>query len=268
MNSGSNTRTLKKPERHTQILLELRLAPHVRISDLARTFGVTTETVRRDIADLSARGLLQKSHGGASPRAPGTHRVLNERQRERVDERRQLAGLAVRLVNDGQSLMIDAGATTMEFARAVAISGKTLTVFTNSLQVAMILGTSSAVRIIMTPGDYLNEEAALTGIETCAFLRRYHVDACFLGASALDQSGVSESVVGFAEVKRTMIEQCNSPYFLIDGSKFGKRHLVKVAEMDEIGSLITDTRPAGSLADVLKNHCVETLLPDETAKRL
>ncbi|MEO9779783.1 MAG: DeoR/GlpR family DNA-binding transcription regulator [Sedimentitalea sp.] len=266
MNTGSDRQNLKKPERHAQILLELRLAPHVRISDLAKTFGVTTETVRRDIAELSAQGHLQKSHGGASPRAPGTHRVLNERQRERVDERQKLAQLAVGLVDDGQSLMVDAGATTMEFARALAISGKTSTVITNSLQVAMILGTSAVIRVLMTPGDYLNEEAALTGTETCAFLRRYHVDACFVGASALDQSGVSESVAGFAEVKRTMIERCRAPNFLIDGSKFGKRHLAMVAEVGEIGTLITDTRPKGGLADALQTHCVEALLPQGFAK--
>ncbi|MFT6537762.1 MAG: DeoR/GlpR family transcriptional regulator of sugar metabolism, partial [Loktanella salsilacus] len=175
MDTRAEYKNLTKAERHQQILLELRLAPHVRISDLAETFSVTTETVRRDIADLATRGLLQKSHGGASPRAPGTHRVLDERQREHVSERRQLAQVAVTTVDNGQSIMIDAGATTMEFARALALSGKTVTAITNSLQVAMILGTAPDINVIMTPGQYLNDEAALVGTETCQFLRQYHV---------------------------------------------------------------------------------------------
>lgn len=71
MDTGTERRNLRKAERHAQILLELRLAPHVRVSDLAASFDVTTETVRRDIAELSAQGLLQKSYGGASPARRG-----------------------------------------------------------------------------------------------------------------------------------------------------------------------------------------------------
>ncbi|QCO57097.1 DeoR/GlpR transcriptional regulator (plasmid) [Pseudorhodobacter turbinis] len=252
---------LKKSERHTQILLELRLAPHVRVVDLAAKFGVTTETVRRDIADLSAQGLLQKSHGGASPCASGTRRVLDERQRERLEERRRLAHKAAHLVQDGQQLMIDAGSTVMEFARALAVLHRQVTVVTNSLQVAMILGSSEGTTVIMTPGSYLNDEAALVGTETCDFLRRYHVDACYLGASALSEAGVSEAIDGFAAVKRTMMEQSATRYFLMDGSKFGQRHLVKIADIAEIGHLVTDRRPDGALAAALGAENTKIILP-------
>jgi len=262
MDTGTERRNLRKPERHAQILLELRLAPHVRVSDLAASFEVTTETVRRDIAELSAQGLLQKSYGGASPRAPGAQSVLDQRQREHVDERRQMAQLALTRVTDGQTLMIDAGATMMEFARALAMSGKAVTVLTNSLQVAMILGSSDAVRVIMTPGDYLNAEAALTGTATCDFLRGYNVDACFLGASALDETGVTEAIAGFAEVKRTMLAQSRTGHFLIDGSKFGKRHLTQVIALDEMGCLITDIAPTGALDAALDCHRTPIILPN------
>ncbi|MGY9050069.1 hypothetical protein P775_22675 [Puniceibacterium antarcticum] len=210
---------------------------------------------------LNSEGLLQKSHGGASPRAPGTHQVLDERQFERVGERGKLAQNAAGRVRDGQSLMIDAGSTTMEFARALAHAGTRITAITNSLQVAMILGTSRDARVIMTPGHYLNAEAALIGTETCAFLRRYHVDACFLGASALNDAGVSEAVEGFADVKQTMLEQSVQRYFLIDARKFGTAHLTKVAEICDIGTLITDVRPTDALAKALEQQGVEILLP-------
>ncbi len=261
MTNEPERRHLRKRERHTQILMELRLAPHVRVSDLAARFGVTTETVRRDIEHLSSEGLLQKSHGGASPRAPGAHRVLDERRHERLEERGQLARRAAALVTEGQSLMIDAGSTTMEFARAIALAGTQVTAITNSLQVAMILGTSPAVRVIVAPGSYLHAEAALTGTETCAFLRRYNVDACFLGASALGEAGVSEAVDGFADVKRTMMEQSGASHFLIDASKFGRVNFNSVAAIGEIGTLITDSRPIGPLASVLDEQGVKIILP-------
>ncbi|WP_050527307.1 DeoR/GlpR family DNA-binding transcription regulator [Pseudorhodobacter aquimaris] len=261
MSGGPDHLSLKKTDRHSQILLELRLAPHVRVVDLAAQFGVTTETVRRDIADLSAQGLLQKSHGGASPCASGTHRVLDERQRERLEERRRLAHKAAHLVQDGQNLMVDAGSTVMEFARALVVLHRQVTVITNSLQVAMILGSSEKARVIMTPGTYLNDEAALVGAETCEFLRRYYVDACFLGASALSEAGVSESIDSFAAVKCRMMEQSVTRHFLIDGSKFGQRHLVKIADSSEIGCLVTDRRPDGELACALGRGNTRIVLP-------
>lgn len=261
MRDTSTRKNLKKQERHSQILLELRLAPHVRVSDLAATFNVTTETVRRDIAELNALGFLKKSHGGASPHAPGAHRDLEERRRERVDERRRLGRAAADIVQDGQSLMIDAGATTMEFARALAFSELKLTVITNSLQIAMILGVSPDVSVVITPGHYLNNEAALTGAHTCSFLRLFQVDACFLGASALGNDGVSESIYGFSEVKRTMIDQSSTRVFLIDASKFGKRHLYKVADTDEIHTLITDAAPTGQLRKALETHGTTVMVP-------
>lgn len=252
-------RNLRKPERHEQILMELRLAPHVRVSDLAARFGVTTETVRRDIEYLSKEGLLQKSHGGASAQAPGAHRVLDERRHERLSERGQLARRAAALVSDGQSLMIDAGSTTMEFARAITLARTRVTAITNSLQVAMILGTSSAAKVIMTPGNYLHEEAALTGTDTCDFLRRYNVDSCFLGASALGEDGPSEAVEGFAAVKCAMMEQSGAHHFLIDSSKFGRVHLNRVADLSNMGILVTDAAPTGRLARALDAQGIKTI---------
>lgn len=260
MNDGTDQRTSGKQDRHRQILLELRLVPHVRISDLAARFGVTTETVRRDIEHLNKEGLLQKSHGGASPCAAGMHRVLDQRRHERIGERGRLAQKAATLIQEGQSLMIDAGSTTMEFARAVALAGTPVTVITNSLQVAMILGTSKAARVIMTPGRYLHEEAALVGPETCKSLRNYNVDACYLGASALGETGVSEAVDGFADVKRTMMEQSAARHFLIDASKFGLQHLTRVAKISEMGVLFTDARPEGRLAAALGEHGIDIAL--------
>lgn len=257
---GAQTR-LRKKKRHEQILMELRLASHVRVSDLAARFGVTTETVRRDIEDLNRAGLLEKSYGGASARSPGAHRGLDERRRERIGERESLARRAVAMVRDGQSLMVDAGATTMEFARALALAGTQVTVITNSLQVAMILGTSRSARVVLTPGDYLNAEAALVGPDTCEYLHRFNVDRCFVGASGLSDVGVTEAVQGFAEVKRAMMERSLAPTFLIDSSKFGQVYLSQVATVSEIGTLVTDAIPTDRLMKTLESQGVEIVRP-------
>lgn len=239
---------LKKAERRRQILLELRLKPHVRVTELAAQFGVTTETVRRDMEELSEEGLLRRAHGGASSAGPGVHRDMDERRLERVAERRRLGRFAATLVADGETIMVDAGTTTMEFARALAIEERRVTAITNSLQVAMMLGQSSAARVRLVPGSYVREEAAIVGPDACYYLARYNVDACFIGAAGLSEVGVTEVVEGFDAIKRTMMRQSAACRFLIDSSKFGRTHLARVAKFEEIGMLITDTPPTGALA--------------------
>lgn len=255
----------RKSERRRQILLELKLQPHVRIADLAERFSVTTETVRRDIEELSREGLLRRAHGGATVPHPGGYGDLDERRRQRIAERERLGRFAASLVSDGETLMIDAGSTTMEFARHLAIAETRLVAITNSLQVAMTLGQSSAARVILAPGRYLSQEAAVIGTETVAFLSRYNVDACFIGASGLSEQGVSEAVEGFDAVKRAMMRQSASRRFLVDASKFGRTHLAVVAAMNEIGTLVTDHPPPSPLADRLRREGVRVLTPEDAA---
>lgn len=253
-------RRLKKADRRRQILLELRLKPHVRVSELAAQFGVTTETVRRDMEELSDAGLLNRAHGGASAAAPGIHRDMDERRLERVAERERLGRFAARLVADGDTIMIDAGTTTMELARALAFEERRVTAVTNSLQVAMMLGQSPAASVHLLPGSYMREEAAVVGAEACEYLGHYNVDACFLGAAGLSESGVTEAVAGFDAIKRTMMRQSGTRYFLIDSSKFGRTHLSRVARCDEIGTLVTDAPPEGSLAAAMRRTEVDVLV--------
>lgn len=260
MTPPPETRRFRKSERQEQILLELKFKPHVRVAELAAQFGVTTETIRRDMEALSGEGLLHRAHGGASAPHPGGYRDLDERRRERIGERERIGRFAASLVAPGTTLMIDAGATTIEFARSLAFRGTPVTVITNSCEVAMILGRGPAARILLAPGEYLALEGATIGAETCAFLARHNVDACFLGAAGLSEAGVTEAVEGFDAVKRAMMYQAAQRRFLIDGSKFGRTHLARVAAFDEIGSLITDCAPPAELSRRLDEGGAEVMV--------
>lgn len=158
--------------------------------------------------------------------------------------------------------MIDAGSTTVEFARALAAAGWRGTAVTNSLQVATILGSVSGARVILAPGEYRNGEAAVIGTETCEFLARFNVDACYLGAAGLSQAGATEVVDGFAAIKRTMRAQARSVNFLIDSSKFGRTHLVTVAAPCDVGHLFTNARPDEDLAALLQGAGTRISIPD------
>lgn len=260
MNQTVKSRRNKKKRRHAQILLELKLKPHVRVADLAAQFGVTTETIRRDIGDLAREGLLQRAHGGASASPPGALRDLDARRRERVAERERLGRFAASLVSDGDSVMIDAGSTTMEFVRFLAFAETRVTAITNSLQVAMMLGQSPNATVRLAPGTYMPREVAVIGTETCDYLSGFHADACFIGAAGISEAGVTEAIEGFGDVKRAMMRQCRSPRFLIDASKFGQTHLMQVAGIDEIGTLVSDRRPEPPLSRKLQECGVQVLV--------
>lgn len=255
--SAASGRRFKKPERRSQILLELKLKPHVRIAELASQFDVTTETIRRDLDALSEEGRLSRDHGGASAPHPGARRNLDERRIRRIKERQKIGQIAASMVAEGDTIMIDAGSTTMEFARSLAHAGTRVLAITNSLQIAMILGQSSAARVLLAPGYYLPQEAAVVGNETVEFLSRYNADACFLGASGLSLSGVTEAVEGFDHIKRSMLQRSRRVRFLMDATKVGQTHSVTVAQPGEFDTLITDRVPPREIANTLRRGAVE-----------
>jgi len=247
---------LKKSDRRGQILLELKLHPHVRISELARRFNVSTETVRRDVDALSDDGLIARAHGGASAPSQGHYPSLEERRSARVEERERIAGLAAATVQDGETVMIDSGSTTIELAKALAFRSVACTVITNSLPVAMTLGHGPA-NVMLCPGEYQPAESAVIGTETLEFLRHYRVDRCLIGASGFSVEGISETVAGFAAVKREMLRRATTRQVLIDSGKFGVTGLLRVGEMEELDTLFTDARPKPDLVTALEAARVE-----------
>lgn len=251
---------LRKDERRRQILLELRLRPHVRVSDLAERFQVSSETVRRDLEQLSGDGLLDRAHGGASAATTGHYPTFDERANARVHERERIGRLAASLVAPGETLMIDSGSTTLMLARFLAFEGTPCTVVTNSFPVAMTLGQSETVKLIICPGDYLSSESAVIGTDTIAFLERHQVDRCLIGASGLSAFGPSEAVRGFAAVKRAMIRQSAISQLLVDCGKFGRKSLALVGQLSDLTSVVCDAPPAGGLTDALGHADVEVLV--------
>ncbi|MEM1429819.1 MAG: DeoR/GlpR family DNA-binding transcription regulator [Pseudomonadota bacterium] len=258
--SGSDTETtgapdvarpkVRKAERRKQILLELKLRPHVRIGDLAELFGVSGETIRRDVEALSGDGLISRAHGGASALVHGRYPAFNERAVARIEERERIGRCAAALVEPGETVMIDSGSTTLQCARFLAFNGTDCTVVTNSLPIAMALG-SGAAEVILCPGDYLSAEAAVVGVETVDFIERHSVDRCLIGASGLGAEGPTEAVRGFAAIKRAMLRQSAQAHLLIGGDKFGKRGLARVGAMAHLSSVVTDTAPDEALSAAL-----------------
>lgn len=251
---------LRKAARQEQILSELQLRPHVRIGEMARRFGVSAETIRRDMDELGRDGRLAREHGGASTSRFGNFPGYGERRLERTTEREAIGRTAAALVQDGHRIMIDSGATTFQMARALALTATPCTVVTNSLEIALTLAASKAVEVFQCPGQLLPSEAATTGIDTVDYLKGFRVDACFIGASALNVQGIQETVPGFADVKKAMIASATQAHLLIDSQKFdlpGFRHAGDLVSLDTV---VVDRRPEEALAEELEAAEVSVLV--------
>lgn len=242
---------LKRSERFERIIDELRASATVRISRLADEFGVSTETVRRDIDELSRRGLVDRTYGGAAVRPMGREAAVNERYQTLVDERSRIGACAAGLVEPGDVLMIDSGSTTTHFAQRLAAIGKNLTVLTNCIGVAVALGQNPKLRVILCPGDYNPREGGTFGPETTALLRRFHADKAVVGASGLTVDGPVDVDSRASWVKRAMIERSERRLLLIDKAKFEARSLEVVCPLADLDDVVTDAKPSPPLSKAL-----------------
>jgi DeoR/GlpR family transcriptional regulator of sugar metabolism len=248
----SDRARLRKPERHERIIAELRANPTVRIAKLAQAFEVSTETVRRDLDELSRSGKVNRTYGGAALPPMGFEPGVNERLNEFVEERRRIAERAADLVKTGEVVMIDGGSTTTHFARRIAAESRDLTVVTNSLGVATVAALNPSIRVIVCPGDYMAREGIVSGPETIAFLSRFHGDMAVIGAGGLTVEGPSEVHSGSAWVKRTMLARCPRGVLVVDRSKFDTPRHELVCALDELDDVVVDAAPDADLGDALE----------------
>jgi DeoR/GlpR family transcriptional regulator of sugar metabolism len=254
---------LRRGDRFERIMAALRVGSSVRIADLAARFGVSTETVRRDLDELSRQGLVDRTYGGAAPAASFHELAVDERARERIDERRRIGACAAGLIEDGDVLMIDSGSTTVHFAQQLATAAPRVTVLTNCLGVALALGSLSETRVVLCPGDYHVQEGGVFGPETAAFLQRFRATKAVIGASGLTVEGPVELDSAATWVKRAMIERAARRYLLIDESKLETQSIETVCPLCQIDDLVTSGPPPAVLRDALDSAGVEVHVAGE-----
>jgi len=243
---------LNQQERHAQILALLRRDGIVRIATLARTFGVTTETARRDLDELAENGALQRTYGGGASRSLIDEPGIGLRGLVHAPQRTRIAATAAALVEAGDALMIDAGSTTSLFAAALAARNLHLTVVTNCIPVAAALGAADRCRVIVSPGDYVAREAGVFGTEAVAFLRRFQANKAFIGAGGVSADGMTDADSAGCAIKRTMLERADRGFLLADSSKFDVVQFERVGPLAAIDDLVSEIAPPRKLAAALK----------------
>ncbi len=245
-----------KAGRQRQIIADLRLHPAIRVGELAGRLGVSTETIRRDLAELDGRGLISRTYGGAMRPVvfePG----LAEREGLMVAERQRIAAAAAGRVERNDILMIGGGATTLHFANQVAALDLPLTVITHAFSIAMALAVNPLVRVLMLPGEYDSREGLIHGAETVEALQHFRANKAFLGASGLTVEGPNDAAMGPGQVYGAMTRRASRTLVLADHSKFDRPSLMVYGPWSAAVTLVSDARPEGALAEILAESGTE-----------
>jgi DeoR/GlpR family transcriptional regulator of sugar metabolism len=238
----------KKHLRQEQILAALDRNPSMRVSELAETLEVSSETIRRDLIHLDEAGRINRTYGGAV-RGQVSEPHLAERLGQQIKARQAIARLAAELIGDAETIFIGGGATTLHFARALRSTTRRLTVLTPAHRVATELSENNTIQIMCLPGIFDGKEGLVTGAETLASIRRFHTPYAFMGASGVDPGGVSEAMLAASEVYQAMIESADTTFILADQTKFGNRALRYITGWAETIHLVTDAAPNAALLD-------------------
>lgn len=229
-------------DRRMKILELLREEGSAKVNYLSKLFEVSEPTIRQDLESLEKEGFIVREHGGAYLRSLDQQvRSMSLQHMEHIEEKKRIARAAVELIAPGQTVLLDSGSTVTEIAKLITNSSY-LTVVTNALNMALILGSSPSITVFVTGGEFKAPTLSLTGPQAAASLEQVHVDVLFLAAGGVDDN-LNLTYPGFQDldVKKAMIEAATKTILVADFSKFGNAALASLGPISLAHSVITDS---------------------------
>ncbi len=229
--------------RQREMLELVRQQGFVAIEGLAEHFGVTTQTIRRDVNALCRGGLLRRYHGGAGLPSSVENEAYTARRVQRRSEKKRIAGSVARQIPNHASLFMTLGTTTEEVARAL-MHHRGLRVITNNLNVAMTLSANPSFEVIIAGGMVRHRDRGITGEATIDFVNQFKVDFAVMGISGIDEDGTLLDF-DYREVRvlQAIMRSARTVFLAADHSKFGRSAMVRLGQLDDIDGLFTDVEP-------------------------
>jgi DeoR/GlpR family transcriptional regulator of sugar metabolism len=260
---------MRTEQRRREIVRRLYLTGYAEARELSSELRVDASTIRRDLDALSRAGRVRRTHGGARLLEGAVDLPYALKAGDRLAAKQAIGRAAAALVGDGARIAIDSGSTTFQLASELR-TRRDLTVVTNDLRIAQLVSEFRGVRLLVTGGELLDSTYSLFGERAVAFVEELSVDWTFLGADAIDRAGgITNTNTLEVPLKRAMLAVAGASAVLADSSKFGKRALVRVADLGEVDRVITDDElpeePAGALGDALQRVPAAAAVPPGSA---
>ena len=234
--------TLELPqERRRQILEKLQREGQVIATDLSRLYGVSEDTIRRDLIELAEQGKVIKVHGGALSKS--YHLSFRSSNIYSLNAKKSIAKKAVQLIKDGMFVLTTGGSTIIELAKALPLE-LSATFITGSIPAAYEYMHHPNIDLIFI-GDKVSKNSQLTvGGEAISKIRQLNADLCFIGTNALDiTQGLTDNDWDVVQVKKAMIESSEKVVSLSIKEKLNTSQRIKVCDIAEMDYLVTELEP-------------------------
>ena len=240
-------------KRHQEILEILQKDKYVEVTDLCEKLDVSAVTIRKDLKLLEDKGLLFRTHGGASFENPYMKdRPVNEKEKISIEEKNGIAQAAANLISENDSFMIASGTTVQALARAINIQGK-LNIITSSLNVAVELLKNKDYDIIQLGGNVRHSSSSVIGHYANFILNDISCNQLFIGVDGIDLDyGCTTTSLEEAALNQKMIQSAQKTIVLADSSKFGKKSFGKICSLDCVHHIITDSGITSKVVNRIK----------------
>lgn len=245
--------------RHSEIVQMAKVNGRVLVEDLSAHFGVTPQTIRKDLNDLCDQRLLSRIHGGALFPSGIENMEYEARRKIASDEKEAIGRAAAALIPDNASLFVNIGTTTEAVGEAL-LDHSGLMVITNNINVANRMRVYPEIEVVIAGGVVRGSDGGIVGEAAVDFIRQFKVDFAVIGVSAIDEDGALLDF-DFREVKvaQAIISNARHVILVSDSLKFERTAPVRIGHLSQVHTFITDHCPVDSIRSICADHDVRLI---------
>jgi DeoR/GlpR family transcriptional regulator of sugar metabolism len=250
---------MQAEERQLRIEEYLQKVEFASLDELSEHVDASASTVRRDLTVLDAKGTIRRTHGGARLLTPRTDEfTFSTRDTHQLAEKEAIAKACVDLIHPNQSLILDAGTTVYHVARY--LEPKSPQIVTNSLPVANLFASSNRLEVVLSGGVIYPRLGVLVGPLAVETFSKIHADVAIMSAGGITVEGLTNSHGLLIEIQRAMIASAQRVIFCMDHTKFGRRSVTALCDLEPIDTVVTDAATPADQVQALRSKNVEVVV--------
>ena len=259
MHPSGSLSGLLAPERRARILEQVRHDKSVLVKDLCAQFGVTGETIRKDLALLEQEGQLIKTYGGAYIQEGVKNEIDASIRKMLLPEVKDSIGArCAGLVEAGDTVFLDESTTCLAVARHLLALD--ITVVTNSLDIAQLFSESGRGKLLLSGGELDRKNRCFVGGGAEEFLSRYYMDKSFVSCRGADPAaGITDGSAVNGRIRAMMLQRARKRYLVLDHTKLNKANFFRICGFEQLDAVLVDAFPDESWRSFLRQHGIQAM---------